>query len=406
VGISTSLNDLTALAVAILLRGYEWTLKPVLKFRLVTLIASVLILVFTFYLFTLVPKGFIPTEDTGQLMVNTKAAQDISFDDMLKHQQQVADILRQDPNIAAINSTIGASGPNASVNNGRITILLKPRQERPLNADQVAQELTPKLRRIPGIQAFVRVPTAIPIGGQQTNSTYQFTLQSLNLEELRQYTPLMVDKIKAIPGLRGVDSDLQLRTPQLQVKVDHNKSALLGINAAQIEQTLGAAFGSGQVSTIYTPNDQFTVVLELKPEYQRDPSAISMIYVRANNGLAIPLNTIATITQTVSPLTVNHLAELPSSTISFDTLPGTSLSQATAAIQKVAQEILPSSITTNFQGSAQAFNQSFNNLGWLLLVSIVVIYLILGILYEDFILPLTILSGLPSAGFGSLLTLL
>jgi hydrophobic/amphiphilic exporter-1 (mainly G- bacteria), HAE1 family len=393
-------------AFDLLLQGYQWTLKPVLKYRFLTLVASVLILILTVYLFTLVPKGFIPTEDTGQLMANTKAAQDISFDDMLKHQQMVADIIRQDPNIEALNSTIGASGPNASVNNGRITIRLKPRSQRSLNADAIAQELTPKLRKIPGIQAFIRVPPAIPIGGQQSNSTYQFTLQSLDLQDLRQYMPILLDKVKALPGLRGVDSDLQLSTPQLQVQVDQQKAATLGISAAQVQKTLSAAYGSGQVSTIYTPNDQFYVIMELKPEYQRDPNALSMLYVRSNTGQIVPLQAIANITQTVGPLTVTHLAQLPSATISFDTLPGVSLSQATQAIQQVASAVLPPTVTTNFQGSAQVFNQSFKDLGLLLLVSIVVIYLILGILYEDFIHPLTILSGLPSAGFGALLTLL
>ncbi len=393
-------------AFDLLLHGYEWTLKPVLKYRFLTLITSVLILISTVYLFTLVPKGFIPTEDNGQLMANTKAAQDISFEAMLKHQQMVADIIRQDPNIEALNSTVGASGPNASVNNGRITIRLKPRSQRLLSADQIAQELTPKLRRIPGIQAFIRVPPAIPIGGQQSNSTYQFTLQSLNLQDLRRYMPILLDKVKSLPGLRGVDSDLQLSTPQLQVQVNQDKAATLGITAAQVQKTLSAAYGSGQVSTIYTPNDQFYVIMELKPEYQRNPSALSMLYVRSSTGQIVPLKAIANITQTVGPLTVTHLAQLPSATISFDTLPGVSLSQATKAIQQVASEVLPATITTNFQGSAQVFNQSFNDLGLLLLVSIVVIYLILGILYEDFIHPLTILSGLPSAGFGALLTLL
>jgi HAE1 family hydrophobic/amphiphilic exporter-1 len=388
-----------------LLNGYEWTLKPVLNHRLATLIGSGILLVLTFYLFILVPKGFIPTEDTGQLMANTKAAQDISFDDMLKHQQAIVDILRQDSDIAAINSTVGAAGPNASVNTGRITMRLKPRSERQRNAEQIIQDLTPKLRRVPGIQAFLRAPAAIPIGGQQTNSTYQFTLQSLNLQDLRQSIPPLLDKVKAIPGLRSVDSDLQLSTPQVQVQVDHDKAALLGITAAQVEKTLSNAYGSSQVSTIYTPNDQFYVILELKPEFQRDPTALSMLYVRSQAGTSIPLSAIATITQGVGPLTVNHLAQLPSATISFDTLPGTSLSQATEAIKQVAQEVLPDTVTPSFQGSAQVFSQSFNDLGWLLLVSIVVIYLILGILYEDFIHPLTILSGLPSAGFGALLTL-
>ena len=393
-------------AFDLLLRGYDLTLKPVLKYRLMTLIGSGILLVMTVYLFVIVPKGFIPTEDTGQLMANTKGAQDISFDDMLRHQQTVVDIIRKDPNIEAVDSIVGASGPNGSVNGGRITIRLKPRSQRKLSADEIIQELNPKLRRTTGIKTFLRSPSAIPIGGQQTNSTYQFTLQSLNLQDLRQYVPKLVDKVKTLPGLRDVDSDLQLSTPQIQVQVDHNKAATLGISAQQVEQTLSAAYGSSQVSTIYTPNDQFYVILEVKPEFQRDPSALSMLYVQSSTGKLVPLSAIANITQNVGPLTVTHVAQLPSATISFDTLPGTSLSQATDAIKQAASEVLPSTITPSFQGSAQTFQQSFNDLGVLLLVSIVVIYLILGILYEDFIHPITILSGLPSAGFGALLTLL
>jgi hydrophobic/amphiphilic exporter-1 (mainly G- bacteria), HAE1 family len=389
-----------------LLYGYERTLKPVLRYRFATLMASVILLAFTAYLFVLVPKGFVPIEDTGQLMGNTKAAQDISFDEMLRHQQAVADIIRQDPNIAAMNSTIGASGPNASVNSGRFTIRLKPRAQRRLSADAIAQKLTRKLRGVPGIQVFLRSPTAIPVGGQQTNSQYQFTLQSLDLQALRQYVPLLLDRVQTIPGLRSVDSDLQLATPQVQVRVDRDKATALGITAAQVQRTLSEAYGSGQISTIYTPKDSFFVILELKPEYQRDPSALSMLYVSSSSGKLVPLEAIATLTQTVGPLTVNHLSGLPAATISFETLPGTSLSQATQAIEQVARTLLPDSISTSFQGSAQVFNQSFKDLGWLLAISIVVIYLILGILYEDFIHPLTILSGLPSAGFGALLTLL
>ena len=389
-----------------LLRGYEWTLKPALKYHRITLIGSGIIFVLTIYLFVIVPKGFIPTEDTGQIMGNTKAAQDISFSDMLRHQQQVIDIIRKDPNIASVDSIVGASGPNAAVNSGRITIRLKPRSQRRLNSDQIIQELRPKLTRVPGIQAFLRSPPAIPIGGQQSNSSYQFTLQSLDLEDLHKYVPILKDKIKALPGLQGVDSDLQLSTPQLQVKIDHNKAASLGITAQQVQQTLSAAYGSSQVSTIYTPNDQFYVILELQPQYQRDPSALSLLYIPTSNGQQVPLSTIAQITQDVGPLTVNHVSHLSSATISFDTAPGMSLSQAQDAISQLARDTLPSTITTSFQGSAQVFQQSFNDLGTLLIVSIVVIYLILGILYEDFIHPITILSGLPSAGCGALLTLL
>jgi len=391
-----------------LLAGYEWTLKPVLQYRLATLISSGLLLLFTFYLFTIVPKGFIPNEDNGLMFANTKAAQDISFDDMLDHQREVVDIIRKNPNINVINSVIGASGPNASVNNGRILMQLKPQSERKgqISADEIIQELTPKLRRVPGIQTFLRVPPAISIGGQQTNSLYQFTLQSLSLADLHQYISPLLDKVRAIPGLRSVDSDLQLSTPQIQIEVDQEKAATLGINALQVQKTIGNAYGSSQISTLYTPDDQFYIILEVKPEFQRDPSDLSMIYLTSSRGGAVPLSTIAKITENVGPLTVNHLGPLPSATVSFDLEPGTSLSQATAAIQGVAKEVLPDTITTSFQGSAQVFQQSFKDLGLLLLMSIIVIYLILGILYEDFIHPLTILSGLPSAGFGALLTLL
>ena len=431
----------------LLLRGYAWTLRPVLKYRSLTIVVSLMILLGTGYLFTLVSKGLIPYEDTGQIMGNTKAAQDISFENMLKHQQQIVNIIRKDPNIAAINSTVGSGGPNGSANSGRITIRLKPRDERKLSSEEIIKELGPKLRRTPGIQAFLRSPAAIPLGGQQTNSQYQLTVQSLDLAELRKYMPILLERIQAIPGLRGVDSDLQLATPQINVAVDHDKAALLGVSVAQIQRTLGDAYGSGQVSTIYGANNQYTVVMELKPEYQRDPSALSSLYVRSsqsastttqttttgqtaitgqttttgqtvnttqtatttqasNTGVVLPLSSVATITQGIGPLTVNHLSGLPSATISFDTLPGVSLSDATQLINKAAAEVLPSTVTASFQGAAQAFNDSFTSLGGLLVVSIVVIYLILGILYEDFIHPLTILSGLPSAGFGALLTLL
>jgi len=390
----------------LLLRGYEWTLKPVLKYRLLTIIVSITILVMTGYLYTIVPKGFIPSEDTGQLMINTKAAQDISFDDMLLHQQELVDIVRKEPYIAALNSTVGAAGPNASANNGRIFASLKPRSERDLNSDQIVEKLRIKLNRNPGIKAFPRSPTAIPIGGQQTNSQYQFTLQSLNLEQLREYTPKLLDRVRDIPGVKSPDTDLQLTTPQVEVKIDHDKASALGVTASQVQKTLGDAYGSSQISTIYAPENEYYVILEVKPEYQRDPIALSRLYVQNTNGQDIPLSALAQITQDVGPLTVNHLYQLPSATISFDLSPGASLGEVTEKIKKEAEEILPVSITANFDGQAKVFNQSFNNLGWLLLVSIVVIYLILGILYEDFIHPLTILSGLPSAGFGALLTLL
>lgn len=388
------------------LRGYAWTLKPVLRHRWVTLMVSGLLLILTVQLFMVVPKGFIPNEDTGQISVSTKAAQDISFPEMLRHQQQVVDIILQDPNVEALTSLVGAAGPNAAVNSGRMNIRLKPRSQRQLSADAVIQQLTPKLRRVIGLRTFLRSPTAIPIGGQQTNAQYQFTLQSLDVQALRQALPPLLDKVRALPGITSVDSDLQLNTPQVEVAIDHAKAATLGISAADVQRTLGAAFGSGQISTIYTPDNQYYVLLEVTPKNQKDPSALSQLYVQSNQGVSVPLAAIATIRQTVGPLTISHLGGLPSVTVSFDTSPEVSLSQATEAIQAAAKEVLPPTITTSFQGSAQAFAQSTNDSGVLLLASILVIYLILGILYEDFIHPLTILSGLPSAGFGALLTLL
>ena len=400
------LSNITERAFDLMLRGYELTLRPVLRYRFVTLIVSGIILVATFYLFTVVPKGFVPTEDTGQLMGNTKAAQDISFDDMLLHQQKIVDIIRQDPNIAAVDSIVGASGPNASVNSGRITILLKPRSQRQLNAEQIIAKLRPKLGRVAGIQAFLHAPTAIPIGGQQTNAEYQYTIQSLNPQQLYEYVPKLQEKVKTIPGITDVDSDIQMSTPQLQIQIDHDKAATLGITAQQVESALSSAYGTSQISLIYAANDQFYVILELAPQYQRDPNALSMLYISTSNGTQVPLNTLAKITQDVSPLSINHVSQIPSATISFNLAPGVSLGDVTPALNQMAQTVLPASVTAGFQGSAQAFKQSFNDLGSLLLVSIIVIYLILGILYEDFIHPLTILSGLPSAGFGALLTLL
>lgn len=389
-----------------LLKGYASSLKLVLKYHLVTLFGSIGLLFLTFYLFTVVPKGLIPSQDSGQITANTKAAQDISYEEMLRHQQQVVDIIRKEPSIQAVNSTVGASGPNAAVNSGRIIIRLKPLNQRNLSSDQIIQKLRPKVSKIPGIRVLMQSPPAIPIGGQQTNAGYQYSLQSLDSATLAEYVPKLEEKMKTIKGLQDVNSTLELSNPRVQVDIDRNKASTLGINASQIESALSDAYGSGQVSLIYTPTDQFYVILELLPQYRRDINALSLLYVRSSSGNMIPLSAIAHLTQNVGSLTVSHLGEIPSATISYNLAPGTSLEQATAAISKLASTILPATITTSSQGSAKVFAESFNSLGLLLLLSIAVIYLILGVLYEDFIHPLTILSGLPSAGFGALLTLL
>jgi HAE1 family hydrophobic/amphiphilic exporter-1 len=388
-----------------MLEIYEWSLKLCLRYRVIIIGITTATLVLTFFVYNLVPKGFIPSEDTGQLLANTQAAQDISFDEMQRHQQAVAEMIMKSPNVDAFTSSVGAGGANASANSGRIFIRLKPRSERP-SVDEIIQKLRPRLSKIPGIQTFLQNPPSIRIGGQSSKSLYQLTLQGTNSEELFQSAPQLLEKMQAMPDLQDVTSDLQIKNLQVQVDINREQAATLGISVQQIENTLKDAYGSEQVSTIYAPNDEFKVIMQLQPQYQNDPQALSMLYIKSASNQLIPLDALAKVSQGVGPLTINHTGQLPSVTISFNLKPGVSLSDAIQNVEKVASSTLPTSINTNFQGSAQAFASSLQGLGLLLVVAILVIYIVLGILYEDFIHPLTILSGLPSAGFGALLTLL
>ncbi|MGH7338906.1 MAG: efflux RND transporter permease subunit, partial [Candidatus Rokuibacteriota bacterium] len=292
------------------------------------------------------------------------------------------------------------------LNNGRIFVRLKPRAERP-HVDQIIADLRPKLASVPGIRVYPQVLPTIRLGGQLTKAVYQYTLQDADLQELYQWAPLLFDRLRQLPGLQDVNTDLQITSPQIVVDIDRDRAAALGVTVDQIESALGAAYGSRQVSTIYTPSNQFWVMLELDPQYQRDPTALSRLHVRGNSGRLIPLDAVARMTPGLGPLTVTHLGQLPSVTISFNTKPGVSLSDATAQVEAVQRELrVPATLNTTFQGTAQAFQASLQGQGMLLLVTILVIYLILGILYESFIHPLTILSGLPSAGVGALATLM
>lgn len=384
---------------------YDWSLKLSLKHHRFTMLLSGAILIGTIVLFIIVPKGFIPSTDIGQISGTTQAAQDISFDEMARHQQAVVDILRRDPNIDAINSTIGSGGPNASANTGRIFIRLKPHDGRHQSADEVVQELRPKLAQVPGIKVFLLNPPAINIGGQQTKAQYQFTLQSPNLQELQQYAPKLEQVLRQMPQLQDVNSDLQINNPQVQVTINREQAAALGLDAAKIETALGYAYGTRQVSTIYASDSQYQVILGVEPQYQQEENALNLLGVRSSNGQLVPLNAVATFERNVGPLTINHTGQLASVTLSFNLKPGIALGDVTAQITQAARQMLPDSISTSFQGSAQAFQASLSGLGWLVLTAILVIYLVLGVLYESFIHPLTILSSLPSAGFGALLTL-
>jgi HAE1 family hydrophobic/amphiphilic exporter-1 len=389
-----------------MLHLYERTLRKVLRFPRTTMLVLLGTFVATGYLFTVIPKGFIPNEDSGQMFGFTEAAQDISFDAMMEHQQKVADIVGKSPYVDQFFSSIGAGGPNVVPNTGRIFVRLKPRKERP-GVDQIIQELRPKLAQIPGINVYLQNLPAIRIGGQLTKALYQYTLQDADLQELYHWAPILENKLRGLPGFRDVNSDLQITSPQVMVEIDRDKAAALGVTADQIEGALGDAYGAKQVSTIYAPSNEYWVILELEPRYQRDPAALSLLYIRSSKGRLVPLNAVAKITRTLGPLTINHLSQLPAVTISFNLKPGVSLGQAVAQVEEVQRELrMPATLSTSFQGTAQAFQSSLQGLGILLLVAVLVIYLVLGILYESFIHPLTILSGLPSAGVGALCTLL
>jgi HAE1 family hydrophobic/amphiphilic exporter-1 len=406
---------------------YERTLKLVIKHKFATLMASFIILIATAYLFYVVPKGFMANDDIGMLTGSTEGAQGVSFDEMVRHQQQIAEIIKKNPNIASLQSSVGGT----SSNTGRFFILLKPTSQRKATPEQIIQQLRPQLASIPGINVYLQNPPTINIGGIVSKSQYQYTLQGTDANELYQGAAVLQDKIGAISGVLDVTTDLQIKNPQITLQIDRDKASALGITANQIESTLASAYGSGQVSTIYTDTNEYWVILEVAPEYQLDANALSNLYLRANqqtqtsqgssssqttsstttqstSGAAqmAPLSTIATVTRTVGPLSVNHLGQLPAVTISFNLRPGVPIGNVVNQINQLAHSALPVTITGSFQGTAQVFQSSISGLGILLLVAIFVIYLVLGVLYESFIHPITILSGLPSAAFGALVTLL
>jgi HAE1 family hydrophobic/amphiphilic exporter-1 len=318
----------------------------------------------------------------------------------------VAAIVLKDPNVDAFMSSAGSGGASSSGNQGRLFIRLKPRSERKLHVDQVIQQLRPKLAQVPGILAFPQNPPPVRLGGTITKSLYQFTLQSPDIDELYENAPRLEAKMREMPLLQDVTSDLQIKNPQVNVEIDRNKASALGITATQLETALQAAYSSQQITTIYAPNNQYRVLMELEPEYQQNPDSLSLLYIRSSGNQLVPLRTVSKFTQSMGPLSVNHLGQLPAVTLSFNTRPDVSLGTAVDAVNKAARNVLPASISTSFQGTAQAFEESMKGLGILLLAAILVIYIVLGILYESFIHPLTILSALPFAGFGAIITLM
>jgi HAE1 family hydrophobic/amphiphilic exporter-1 len=405
-----------------MLSFYDWTLQWALRHRLVTMVVSLLLVVGTFHLFTTIPKGFVPSEDTGQVIINSEAAQGTSFEDMVRLQKQLAAIVAEDPNVGGFRSSVGVGGQASTGNTGQMFLRLKPRSERELSADEVIQQLRPRLSTVPGVRVTLQNPPVIRVGARLSRSQYQFTLQSPDAQELYRYAPLLEEKMLSQSEFLDVNSDLQLKNPQLEIVVDRDKAATLGTTAQglsprQIQEAFYNAYGSRQISTINTPTNQYQVIMELDPKYENDPSVLSMLYIRSNTGnntaqsvltagtALIPLNAVATLKQSVGPMSVNHSGQLPSVTISFNLRPGVALGDAVTAVNELARETLPASITTGFQGAAQEFQSSIGSMWLLLAMAIVVVYLVLGILYESFVHPLTILSGLPSAALGALLTL-
>jgi len=382
---------------------YDRTLKIALRHKFVTLMASFGIIVLTVVLFMVSKTGFIPNDDIGLVFGFVQAPEGIGFDEMGQKLQQIAQVVQNDPNVEYVTASYGSP-----VNQGRVFFHLKDvsQREHHMSADDIIKELRPKLGTVQGVFVGLQVPPTINIGGRLSNAQYQYTLQAPDNNELYSVAPKLLAELKKNPLITDVNSDQQTRNPQLTVQVDRDKAYALGLTAQQVSDSLYSAFGQRQVSTMYTPSNEYYVILELEPPYQNNPDALSLLYVRAGDGKLIPLSTVAKVTPTLGPLTVNHLGQLPAVTLSFNLKPGVALGDATKAVEQTAAKVLPVDVQRTFQGTAQAFQQSRAGLGLLLVAAILVIYIVLGILYESFVHPLTILSGLPSAGVGALLTLI
>jgi HAE1 family hydrophobic/amphiphilic exporter-1 len=380
---------------------YDRTLQAVLRHRAATIVFSAGILVASVLLFIKTPKGFVPDDDTNEINVNYETAQGTSSKKIEEYVVSLSQVIRKDPNVRSFSAPIRSNN-----NLGSFNIHLKPREDRRLDVFQIAQQYRAKFQSLPGMRIFPRIPPALTIGTQQGNALYLFTLQSSDIDELYRASQAFQPKIAGLPGLQDVSSDLQIKKPVLRVAIDRDKAAAVNLTAQDVENALSDAFSGRWVSTIYAPDDQYKVILELEPKYQADPNALAAIYLKSSDGHLVPMSAVTTVSQTVSAQSVRHYGQLPSVSFSFNLKPGVSLGEAVTQVQDLANSALPASIVTRFQGTASTFQSSQQNLLFLLILAIVIIYIVLGILYESYIHPITILSGLPSAGFGALLTLM
>ena len=385
---------------------YKSSLALVLRYKFTTLLVSAGVFVLTGFLTVVIPKGFLPLEDTGQIIVRTEGLQGASFENMAQHQQELAAIAQADPSVRSVMSVVGPTGANPSANTGTLVVRLKNKDIRTEHASDVLHRLRVRFAQVPGIKAYPSIPPPIRIGGSNTKSLYQFTLQSPNTEDLYRNADAFFAKVRELPHIVDVATDLEVRNPELRVAIDRDKASALGISAQQLEDALSSAYSTREVTSIRAATNDYPVILIVDPKFRRNPEALKMLYIRSQAGQLIPLSTLVKTETGVGPMTVNHSGQLPSVTISFNTAEGYSLGQAVNAVRELAVISLPATVSTSFQGTAQAFQESFANMGVLLVLAILVIYIVLGILYESFIHPLTILSGLPSAGVGALVTLI
>jgi HAE1 family hydrophobic/amphiphilic exporter-1 len=384
----------------LLLRWYELTLRIALRYSLATLSVAILMLVGTGYLFFNMPTGFIPSQDSGFMFGVTQGPQDISFESMARHHHAIAEIVRADPNVQIVGAFV-VGGNQAFFFAG-----MKPRSERRLSVDQIIEELRPKVMSVPGLFTFMQNPPPITVSGQNSASVYQLTLQSASLSEIYTWAPQLAAKMRQLPGFVDVNTDMQISAPQVMVDMDRDRAQALGVTPQQIQDALYSAYGTREVSVIYAPADQYSVIMEVEPRYQRTPDALSKLYIRSSTGPLVPLDAVVKMRRQTGPLSINHFGQLPAVTVSFNLRPGYSLGQAAQQVDDAVRDLrMPPTINSSFQGTVKEFQSSFQNLSILLIVAILVIYIVLGVLYESFIHPITILSGLPSAVFGALLTL-
>jgi HAE1 family hydrophobic/amphiphilic exporter-1 len=390
------------------LKFYARTLRLVLRHRPATMVFSAVTLVLTAVAFQTVKKGFFPSEDQGILRSQTEGAQGVGWEEMVRHQTALRKIAMADPNVSAVSSAIanGYGGSSATVNSGRLTFRLKPRKERKLSADEIVPVLSDKLRKVPGIATYVVNTPTIQIGGRSSKGQYQYTMVGSDLPTLYKAGQQMEGAMRGIPGITDVTTDLQIANPQASIELDRDAAARFGLTPEQIETALYNAYGSRQVSTIYTPNNEYWVIMELLPEYQADLGALDYLYIRGKGGTLVPLSSVTRGKRTVGPLLVNHTGQLPSVTTAFNTRLGVSIGEAVDEVKKVSDKVLPAGVSGAFYGQAQVFQDTQKGLLTLFVIAIFVIYIVLGILYESFIHPLTILSGIPFAAFGALLALL